>query len=127
MGFQRACEGRLERLPRSLLQRCAGDSNYNINIDQGEFVSFRCSENLHEHPTVGDSFEKSILVLVELRLPINLSFPEGIYVQDKPRTSSGIQYTDLSSLTLHVVQSELRKESNVVLKPIADTRDQIDF
>jgi hypothetical protein len=33
----------------------------------------------------------------------------------------------LSSLTLHVEHSELRKESNVVLKPMADTGDQIDF
>jgi hypothetical protein len=39
------------------------------------------------------------------------------------RTNSGIQYKDLSSLTLHVVHSELRKSSNVVLNPMASTRD----
>jgi hypothetical protein len=51
-------------------------------MDQGGFASLSlCTEDLHEHPTVGNSFEGSVLVLVELRLPINLSYPTGIYVQ----------------------------------------------
>ena len=46
-------------------------------------------------------------------------------MQIKARTNSGIQYADLSSLTLQVEQSELRKSSNVVLNPMAGTTDQM--
>jgi len=42
------------------------------------------------------------------------------------RTKLGIQYADLSSLTLHVVHWEFRRSEKVVLYPMAGTKDQID-
>jgi hypothetical protein len=43
------------------------------------------------------------------------------------RTIWGIQYADLSSLTLHVVHSEFRRSGKEVLYPMASNSDQIFF
>jgi hypothetical protein len=51
----------------------------------------------------------------------------GIYVRGALRTIWGIQYADLSSLTLHVVHWEFRRSGKVVLYPMASNSDQIFF
>jgi hypothetical protein len=43
------------------------------------------------------------------------------------RTNPGIQYADLSSLTLHVVQSEHRRSVKEVLYPMPSNSNQIFF
>ena len=80
--------------------------------------------NLHEHSSVCDYLECSVRVLVILKMEIQFA----IFLRaGKLRTSSGIQYADLSSLTLHVEHRQFRRSAKEVLYPMAGNIDQIFF
>jgi hypothetical protein len=68
-----------------------------------------------------------VILIILNKTSINFSFLYDYLGGNLLRTNCGIQYADLSSFTLHVVQSELRKSSNVVLNPMASRRDQGEF
>lgn len=74
-----------------------------------------------------DCLEISVPVLVILKWKLSSLFLYGHLRVGVLRTNSGIQYADLSSLTLHVVQSEDRRSVKEVLYPMPSNSNQIFF
>jgi hypothetical protein len=74
---------------------------------------------------VCDCLEISVPVLVILKWKLSSLFLYGHLRVGVLRTNPGIQYADLSSLTLHVVQSEHRRSVKEVLYPMPSNSNQI--
>src|SRR6266404_482028 len=74
-----------------------------------------------------NTLERSILVHKVLEMATVVLYLMLYWKPTSTRTASGVQYADLSSLILHVVHSELRRSSNVVLSPMASMQDQINI